>query len=916
VGHWNFNLDNTAGRYNGTFSPNLVVDILDDGVRIMKGYLDLPKPLGKETPETKFEEIMAVSGRDFGQDLDNLILDKVYPIQHADDIIADILATVSSEITYTSPGTAPQLTAEGKDDYLITLISGILSQINYDAFVDENKALQLFAQGVDSGITLKMVEDASDNNIVGDIQFDEADGLEIRNYIKVKGKLIEDGITEGNANGWNGKPGNVVSNDLADFVYGGASIKCEKGSASECYLKLICPKYNYNSWALTTGNLALSFRTRYNTNPAQFYPISIYLVDSSGNSIFHSSAMTGIADGWNKTSAALGPDVEIGTGKPWAYNVGSTFDWNHVVELWVLTHSNVDTLKIDGLCMPVRMYAFSQDAPSQGLYRVRMIPLERQDIESQVELQAYADDYKAKRKDPMAAIRLTAKAEAGLLGDPKVNKWIPGYKLLVNAPPAGINNVEYMMVDTTYRLSRDAGQGWTRLVDLYLVKNTVKVDKIRWLLAHDPEFAISYLMREKLKFLQRMEQTLATGWMEPPKPLGGEHIRDGSLYEGKFGFSPYGNNLVPNPGFEQDSDGDAIPDKWTWGQQNGAGGSRAYISDAFEGSQAVKTTLLAGNVLIQTASWYSDFIPILSGVKYFVALPIKGTGGNAAARIVWYAADKTYLSWTDAWNGAPTGAYDRHTGQVISPANAFYARFECYFGNTSASTVECQFDLATLKEILFDSQEIGVIIKNIHLAELINASNVKLTSLSNLADWQRSEDGTYFDGAKVYMNSIAAAKLGGTIGVRGVPHALDKRAGETYSNPSLAGWGTWVCPVEIIYAGKSDARHRLHQVSADVKKYLSDPGTDTAQAYIRVRCSQNGADYTVVYGPEEFTNTSYEEYLCTLSSDYVSASGSPLYIRIEVNIYRDSGDIGITQAWIKDPRINDRYQDGYRLELT
>jgi hypothetical protein len=281
-----------------------------------------------------------------------------------------------------------------------------------------------------------------------------------------------------------------------------------------------------------------------------------------------------------------------------------------------------------------------------------------------------------------------------------------------------------MMVDVTHRVSRDAGQGWSHLVDLYLVKNTVKVDKIRWLLAHDPEFAMSYLIREKLKFLQRMEQTLATGWMEPPKPLTSEYI-------------------------------DSIP------------------------SEKV----------------------------------------------------------------------------VLGPTTV-------------------------------------------------------------LSDWQRLEDGSYFDGAKVYMNSIAAAKLGASIGVRGVPHALDKRTGETYSNPSLPGWGTWVCPVEIIYAGKSDARHRLHQVGADVKKYLSDPGTDTAQAYIRVRCSQNGADYTVVYGPEEFTNTSYQEHLCTLSSDYVTASGSPLYIRIEVNIYRDVGDIGITQAWIKDPRINDRYQDGYRLELT
>jgi hypothetical protein len=722
VGHWNFNLDNTAGRYNGTFSPNLIVDILDDGVRIMKGYLDLSKPLGKETPETKLEEIMAVSGRDYGQDLDNLILDKVYPIQHADDIIADILATVGSEITYTSPGTAPQLSAEGKDDYLITLISGILSQINYDAFVDEIKALQLFAQGTDSGIILKMVEDASDNNIVDDIQFDEADGLEIRNYIKVKGKLIEDGVTEGNANGWTGKPGNVVSNDLADFVYGGASIKCEKGSASECYLKLICPKYNYNSWALTTGNLALSFRTRYNTNPAQFYPISIYLVDSSGNSIFHSSAMTGIADGWNKTSAAPGPDVEIGTGKPWAYNVGSSFDWWHVTEIWILTHSNVDILKIDGLCIPVRMYAFSQDGTSQGLYRVRMIPLERQDIESQVELQAYADDYKAKRKDPMAAIRLTAKAEAGLLGDPKVNKWIPGYKLLVNAPPAGINNVEYMMVDTTYRLSRDAGQGWIRLVDLYLVKNTVKVDKIRWLLAHDPEFAMSYLIREKLKFLQRMEETLATGWMEPPKPLTNEYI-----------------------------------------------------------------------------------------------------------------------------------------GTDISP------------------------------------------------------TKIKLVTGSSLADWQKTGDGAYFDGAKLYLNSVSVQKLAGGVGTRGLQQTRDARTATAQCSTAFQECTSWVSGETFTFAARENARHRLQEVSIEV--YVDISGGATGYGEYRVAVSDDGGSTWSYYNQTQFTETTWTKKTITLSPEYIGDQNESLTVKVQIRVCHTNAD-SVAIAYSKNPIVEKRTSDSYRVDLT
>lgn len=129
IGRFSFKLGNETGQWNGQFAADDPVEIKINNVVFMRGYLDVAKPVAKDELSI-FQREMLLSGRDYGQDLQNLINEKIYKYQPADDIIADMLSSAGSEITFTSPSTAPKIQfTEGVPHFLQEGIRRILEKL-------------------------------------------------------------------------------------------------------------------------------------------------------------------------------------------------------------------------------------------------------------------------------------------------------------------------------------------------------------------------------------------------------------------------------------------------------------------------------------------------------------------------------------------------------------------------------------------------------------------------------------------------------------------------------------------------------------------------------------------------------------------------------------------------------------------
>jgi hypothetical protein len=452
------------------------------------------------------------------QDSANKIVTKQYKSQPADDTIDDILSTASSEITFASLSTAPSIPyLKGIDKYHCTAIGDIIEEINYDAWVKYDKTLQLFAIGsIDSGVTLKAVAGATDNNIIGRIERTEVDALDLWNYIIVRGKKVEDGWTEGNASDWTGMAGNVVSNEYTTSLVkvGVGSIKCAKGTSSEGpELHLAFPKYGFDyldftkcgsaemclfvmQWITGTATLAL----------APF----IRLRDTDDNEIdwilgtdLHTNHYHRIAVPVGMSATRYPNELAGITGRDrWIRATGTEFNWQ-VEEISILCPlSSVEILYVDGLSLPVKMLATSQDAGSQGSYRIRYRPLNKPDIESQVELQNFADSMRDKLHEPLAALKLTCLGSAGVVA--ATWKLHPGYKVTVNAPGEGLSGVVYRIIDEHIVIveSEQSPTGYEFFVELSLLPYDVYLERSHWGSAMKPEITLIRELNDRLSALE------------------------------------------------------------------------------------------------------------------------------------------------------------------------------------------------------------------------------------------------------------------------------------------------------------------------------------------------------------------------------------------------------------------------------
>ena len=526
-------LAKTLGEWINKFDADDPIQIRFNDIIVFEGYIDRGLPLAKGDVYNQFYELV---GRDYGQDLFNKQVNKtahdngttwMYKKQYADLIIDDMLTRTNSEITFTPTedhkyGTAEPITeisyTDEGDEYLIEAFRKIFEQIDYDFYVDDQKVLHIFPIGsVDSGIYLKCVKDAVDNNIL-DLQKTEFDTYDLRNYVIAKVEKIDDGWTDGNAADFTCNSGNVVSNDFTIVSKGMGSIKCEQGTSYTPILYLSFPKYGYPYLPFDIfeeETIRFGYRMDFPLIAPFFH---IYLEDTDGNQIVYYVRVPD-KNIWKQLAVPIGTmahiephlnmwntlhvDVENG----WQYcNGSSTFNWKIVKITWDASEF-ASILWLDDLAIPLPMVSVKQHGGSQNLYKVRRHIINARNIRTQSELDELAQSELNKLKDPLYSLHVTALGTAGMTLDPPAFKWVPGYMVTVNSPADGINEQQYRISEVHCILSEEGMKGHDFVVEAELVPKELTISGKRLSGIQTPEITLLRELSDRIRYFEKMEAT-------------------------------------------------------------------------------------------------------------------------------------------------------------------------------------------------------------------------------------------------------------------------------------------------------------------------------------------------------------------------------------------------------------------------
>ena len=550
VGAFKVTLKNPNNEWVGQFLADDPISIAIANVIFLKGYLDKGFPKSEDKASI-LEQTYQLIGRDYGQDLHNKLVDKsgkwMYKKQPADDIVDDMLSKANAEITFTSPHTAPQMAyTDAGSEHLSEAFSKIMEEIDYNFHVDVNKAFNMFLIGsVDSGITLKCVADAADNNIL-DLKRTEFDSYELRNYIIAKSGNIKDGWTDGNAVDFAKETNNVVTDEFIIVHDGPSSIKCSRGTASKCKLALWFPKYSYDELPFDLFGTETLTVWLYVIPTGELMPsVYIQLTDSNGKRIRRywlasQDPSSFKKETWIQCTVPFGTEVRIrdyGSGKKlnwWVHQDSSnTFDWKitkleFYAEMIFGGDGQVTSFIIDGLTLPFPMVSYRQDGPSQGLYKMRQVSTPAKNVRTQAELDVFAESELAKRKDPYGEITIIAKGLAGVIAG--ADKWIPGYKAKVNSPDDDINNEWYRMTGIHLIRSETPLFGnHTFIAEVKLVPASTPISGLRLSQIENPEIALLQELSAHIRFLEKVEEGKRDWWPPLPEPLSDELVKAGKF---------------------------------------------------------------------------------------------------------------------------------------------------------------------------------------------------------------------------------------------------------------------------------------------------------------------------------------------------------------------------------------------------
>lgn len=480
IGTWAVVLDDVGNRFWDETAPQDVAIIKVATTTIMEGFVD--DPLYSGLPKSVIHpERVRITGRNYGQDLANKMFTSDEYLDgdtRIDDMIDEVLAAVSSNIIYSSPHTAPKKPYGWDRTMLLDGLNDLCQMVDYLHYVTPsggNGVLMLkpLSALVSTGVTLKSVADAQDNNILHINPIGHGRGYGIRNYIHVKGSLINDHYTEGNVDDYTAVSG-ALSNETTVVLAGKACIKSHLDSIGPHQFYLDFPRYSHDTLdfsALSEEQGKFLCQINYVPEPPQTVDVQLkFYDDEDPQNVIAFVSMEFATDQWEQRIFPVGVNVEISeastqpSGPEWWYiDKQSTFSWK-IKKIEVLT-GDTDDIYFDGLALPINALSIRQDSPSQSAYVKRDLPLSRFDIKSQIELDAYAESMLAKHKDPLHDLKVWAVGNTGLLYNATTT--------IVNAPSRGLSNVTYRIAKLHHMYGDDVWPGFKHVTELNLIKQTI-----------------------------------------------------------------------------------------------------------------------------------------------------------------------------------------------------------------------------------------------------------------------------------------------------------------------------------------------------------------------------------------------------------------------------------------------------------
>jgi hypothetical protein len=493
IGRWEVELDPFPNFYGGAFNFDDVVTISIDGVLMMEGYIDDVVPFLADGGVWK--DHILLSGRDYGIDLALLYYSQNYENDRADWIVQNALAGVGSEITFTSPNTAPLLNYEFDRTFMADGIRDLAQNVGYDFYVQNakvagNAIMHFFPVGAAAQHTVvDLIADANNvgNNILG-FRFGEVRGADVANRVEAIAGPLKDHWTDLNSTAYTPVFGCTVTDNVVIFLYGKGAIHVEVVGPGAAVIQAGLTFPRYSQTVIDLSERAIGRFSAYPNITAANKPTRIRFYDVNGDAIefyrntgktYERTDILGGNQRWRFIPFSYGEGTEIDwaatpTSDAWnAVGASVTFDWSRVNQIQFtdgafLARPIGDLIIFDGLELPTaEVISVATDPTPLG--GTRMLPVYRPDIRSQVELDAFSAWKLERTENPLESLLVTAIGQTGTPYasqslDVRIANYIP------TLTPYRISEVHHSVVKTS---SESMEPGYTFLTEYNLVRNTL-----------------------------------------------------------------------------------------------------------------------------------------------------------------------------------------------------------------------------------------------------------------------------------------------------------------------------------------------------------------------------------------------------------------------------------------------------------
>ena len=498
VGRWEIEIDNLTDASQILTTNQVASDLGINGVVLTQGYVDdvLPSNSDESAVTSKY---VKVNGRNNGRDLQNLFLIKNYT-ERLGNLIHLALTDAGSEISCTQTAMGPIVTGKFNKSFLQNGFVEAAQRCGWD-FTVENKTLKIWplVQAPDSGVLLKSIPNDPTNNILK-IDPESRAGSDLRNAVRVDAGSLNDNWTEGNASDLTAEHCTIT--DDTDFcLQGSASIKVTPAASGTPRAYLQFPIYNHEELDFTSKQTTKTFWV-YRASPGRIYA---YLKDDEGNEATYPIDVNCSGGNWQKVEVPLGAGTKMtaisSVPNEWHSVYPANFTWKIKRSGWqipLLMPVWFDGLRIDD----VDVWAYVENSASIAAYSKRMIPLNRTDVASQVELQKVAETELANRSSPVQKLTLTCTLQPSLL--------YAGYLVDVYAPSDYIGSdntpIKYRIVKL--RHSAEPGtslcKGFDAITVLDLIRHDdgVSADPARLNLTSSSQTTINTRFDSRLRVLE------------------------------------------------------------------------------------------------------------------------------------------------------------------------------------------------------------------------------------------------------------------------------------------------------------------------------------------------------------------------------------------------------------------------------